>query len=178
VSEPEDPDDWFEGEPDDRPQAATEDWLVEAPPPRRSIGERVDRRVVVAAVVGIALLLAVLAAAGVFSSGGGSPAPPVVTPTVTISTTPATTPAPTTTTAPTIEVPTVELKSGDKGSQVTLLQQALKSLGYLTGKADGQFGPATEEAVKAFQRAKGLAADGVVGKATRDALAVAVRTQA
>ena len=146
VSGPEDPDDWFGGEPDVRPQAAAEDWLVEAPPPKRSIGERVDRRLVVAAAVGIAALLAVLAAAGVFSGGGSGPPPPVATPTVTISTTPVTTPAPTTTSAPTVKVPTVELKAGDKGSQVTLLQQALKSLGYLSGKADGQFGSATEDA--------------------------------
>jgi peptidoglycan hydrolase-like protein with peptidoglycan-binding domain len=36
--------------------------------------------------------------------------------------------------------------------------------------ADGVFGAGTEQAVKRFQKRKGLAADGVVGSDTRDAL--------
>lgn len=40
----------------------------------------------------------------------------------------------------------------------------------LNVKADGHFGPKTEEAVKAFQRLKGLTADGIVGPATWKAL--------
>ena len=45
-----------------------------------------------------------------------------------------------------------------------LLQQKLIALGYLTGTADGAYGDATVAAVKAFQSANGLKADGQAGK--------------
>lgn len=44
--------------------------------------------------------------------------------------------------------------------QRTELQQLLVTKGYLVGDADGIVGPATLEAVKAFQRTKGLPVDG------------------
>ena len=50
------------------------------------------------------------------------------------------------------------------------LQRALASLGYSPGKVDGDYGPATQEAVKRFQQANNLEADGVYGPKTRDAL--------
>jgi chitosanase len=56
-----------------------------------------------------------------------------------------------------------------KGDAVKALQKALAAHGIEVG-ADGVFGPGTEKAVIAFQRKKGLAADGVVGDATRAAL--------
>lgn len=60
----------------------------------------------------------------------------------------------------------VTLKLGDDGAAVRTLQTKLKSLGYLTGTVDGSFGSATQEAVKAFQRANGITADGKAGYAT------------
>ena len=59
------------------------------------------------------------------------------------------------------------LQRGFTGSDaVRAVQKRLKELGYYNGSADGDFGPATEAAVKAFQRANGLSADGKVGKQT------------
>jgi hypothetical protein len=55
------------------------------------------------------------------------------------------------------------------GSDVTWAQQRLNAHGSkLT--ADGQYGPKTAAAVRAFQKAKHLTADGIVGKATWTAL--------
>ena len=50
------------------------------------------------------------------------------------------------------------------------LQQALVELGYLNGATDGNFGTGTETAVKNFQAANGLDADGIAGKLTLEAL--------
>src|SRR4051794_22907746 len=58
------------------------------------------------------------------------------------------------------------LKKGSTGEAVKQLQQALKDLGYDVGAVDGQFGAKTEQAVKAFQHARGIAADGIVGDIT------------
>jgi len=59
------------------------------------------------------------------------------------------------------------LQRGFTGSDaVRAVQKRLKELGYYNGSADGDFGPATEAAVKAFQKANGLKADGKVGKQT------------
>ena len=60
----------------------------------------------------------------------------------------------------------VLLKKGDIGPLVVKLQMALGI------KADGDFGPATEAAVKAAQQAHGLPADGIVGDQTRKALGI------
>ncbi|MEO1431585.1 MAG: peptidoglycan-binding protein [Cyanobacteria bacterium J06632_19] len=57
------------------------------------------------------------------------------------------------------------LRPGMRGSQVVKLQEKLSNLGLLKG-VDGDFGPVTLEAVKAFQKSKGLEPDGVVGGAT------------
>lgn len=62
------------------------------------------------------------------------------------------------------------LKNKSTGAQVKTLQRLLKAYGYECGTADGIFGQKTLAAVKAFQRKKGLTADGIVGKNTWNAL--------
>ncbi|QOR70186.1 peptidoglycan-binding protein [Ruania alkalisoli] len=63
--------------------------------------------------------------------------------------------------------PTVRLWS--RGDDVTYLQQRLDALGYAVA-VDGIFGYGTQNAVREFQQAQGLTADGVVGPATWAAL--------
>ena len=63
------------------------------------------------------------------------------------------------------------LRRGDRGEDVKVLQRALKRAGYDAGTIDGIFGPRTEAAVRAFQRANGLTVDGIVGPRTWAALA-------
>lgn len=62
------------------------------------------------------------------------------------------------------------LKVGSSGSDVSRLQQSLTRAGYNAGGVDGQFGPKTQAAVKAYQRDHGLAVDGIVGKNTGGSL--------
>ncbi|MBX3103040.1 MAG: peptidoglycan-binding protein [Bacteroidetes bacterium] len=62
------------------------------------------------------------------------------------------------------------LRQGSSGPRVQQLQQLLTQAGFDPKGIDGQFGPNTQAAVLAFQRAKGLAADGVVGELTWSAL--------
>lgn len=58
------------------------------------------------------------------------------------------------------------LRNGSKGTQVKVLQWLLNENGYNAGTVDGIFGSNTRNAVKAYQKAKGLSVDGVVGKNT------------
>lgn len=62
------------------------------------------------------------------------------------------------------------LARGAVGWDVSVLQFRLRPYGIASGRLDGRFGPATERAVRRFQRRHGLAADGVVGPATLAAL--------
>lgn len=173
-----DDDDWFD-EPDveerrpvvapDGSAARADDWLDEDAG-RGQLGptwtQAIDRRVVTVVVSLVVLLIAALAAAGVFSGGGTSTPLSTLTGTTTQTTT-----TPTTTTpAKQVPAPSTTLKPGDKGTQVAVLQRALASLGFSTGKADGQYGPATTSAVKRFQTSAGLTADGIVGSKTLQAL--------
>ena len=87
---------------------------------------------------------------------------PVTGVTTPATTTPATTPA-TTTPAST------NILYGASGDAVRAMQKRLVELRYLA-KGDGVFGDYTLAAVKAFQKAAGLTADGVVGPKTMAAL--------
>jgi peptidoglycan hydrolase-like protein with peptidoglycan-binding domain len=58
---------------------------------------------------------------------------------------------------------------------IRTLQYLLRQHGHTKVAVDGKFGPITAEAVKAFQKAKGLAADGIVGNQTWPALLVQVK---
>lgn len=61
------------------------------------------------------------------------------------------------------------LKSPSTNPAVKTLQTRLVARGYKVS-VDGSFGPATVAAVKAFQKSKGLPADGIVGSRTWAAL--------
>ena len=64
------------------------------------------------------------------------------------------------------------LKRGSKGDAVKIIQEKLIARGYSCGASgvDGDFGSATEKAVKAFQKDHNLKVDGIVGAKTYEAL--------
>lgn len=70
------------------------------------------------------------------------------------------------------DAPPAVLQRGETGEAVRAMQAALIALGYDLGKwgADGEFGKATEAAVKAFQRDHGLPETGIFGPAAQKAL--------
>ncbi|TXS43847.1 N-acetylmuramoyl-L-alanine amidase [Streptomyces sp. t39] len=62
------------------------------------------------------------------------------------------------------------LRTGSTGDQVKAAQWLLNAQGFNAGAVDGDFGTGTATAVRAFQTAKGLGADAVVGAKTWTAL--------
>lgn len=62
-------------------------------------------------------------------------------------------------------------KVGSQGDEVRAIQTKLNELGYNL-KVDGIYGSATKQAVIAFQKSKGLTADGIAGKNTLAALGI------
>lgn len=86
-----------------------------------------------------------------------------------------TTNPPTTTTVPPAAAADGTLELGEKGYDVAALQARLDELGYWHGGSDGTYGQLTRQAVMAFQKAEGLARDGVAGPATLAALPGAAR---
>ena len=80
------------------------------------------------------------------------------------------TPAPEVTAVPAASVSWPTMRKDDTGTDVAQLQEALIQLGYLSGKADGNYGTKTVEAVRAFQKANGLTADGAAGEQTQRVL--------
>lgn len=65
---------------------------------------------------------------------------------------------------------TAILRLGNTGDQVLVLQNALIERGYLAGTASGTYDDATVTAVKEYQQANGLSADGIAGPDTLGAL--------
>ena len=59
-----------------------------------------------------------------------------------------------------------DLKAGDKGDAVVLLQAALNARGYDCGKADGVFGAKTQAALNRFQKNLGLDQTGIANRET------------
>ena len=62
------------------------------------------------------------------------------------------------------------LRFSDTGSGVQLLQLALDRAGFGPLERDGVFGLRTQDALRRFQASRGLAADGVAGRRTHEAL--------
>jgi len=62
---------------------------------------------------------------------------------------------------------------GEEGHPVQTLQHLLRARGHSVA-VDGDFGPLTEAAVRAFQQSKGLTVDGLVGNQTWSALIIQV----
>jgi peptidoglycan hydrolase-like protein with peptidoglycan-binding domain len=61
---------------------------------------------------------------------------------------------------------TPELANGSTGSEVSAMQQTLENAGLYAGPIDGDFGPNTEAAVRAYQTQRGVTVDGIVGDET------------
>ena len=57
----------------------------------------------------------------------------------------------------------MQLKQGSISNYVLIAQDDLNTLGFRTGGLDGIFGAQTKNAVTAYQRSRGLSADGIIG---------------
>ena len=64
----------------------------------------------------------------------------------------------------------IVLRSGSTGEDVKQVQRALTDLGHYNGRIAGGYGSGTISAVRSFQKAKGLSADGIVGSSTVKAI--------
>jgi lipoprotein-anchoring transpeptidase ErfK/SrfK len=88
---------------------------------------------------------------------------------------PVTTLAPTTTLASNIVAvepmsPPLQAVGGRSGNETARIQMRLTQLGFWLSAADGEYGLSTKQAVMAYEKYMGLAADGKVDQATADAL--------
>ena len=63
-----------------------------------------------------------------------------------------------------------QMNVGSKGEDVYWLQMRLTELGYYTGTITGEYRNGTKNAVKAYQKAVGLSADGIAGRNTLNRL--------
>ena len=55
------------------------------------------------------------------------------------------------------------IRQGSRGNYVCIAQDDLNTLGYRTGGLDGVFGTQTYNAVRNYQRSRGLTVDGIIG---------------
>ncbi|MDP8950086.1 MAG: peptidoglycan-binding protein [Actinomycetota bacterium] len=65
-------------------------------------------------------------------------------------------------------------RQGDEGQNVRIVQYLLRDHGFLELGVDGDFGPATAEAVRGSQASRGLSADAIVGRETWEMLVIQV----
>lgn len=65
-----------------------------------------------------------------------------------------------------------QLANAQQAKSMTIqeLQKALRNAGFYVGSIDGKMGPSTLNAIKEFQKANGLKADGVAGTKTKNLL--------
>jgi lipoprotein-anchoring transpeptidase ErfK/SrfK len=128
---------------------------------------------------GTALTLAAGCSNGT-TNGAQAPGVPSSAPSLPASISPSVSPSASPTPTPTKTKPPAprKLKVGAKGAEVVALQKRLTELGYWNGKADGNFGGTTQQAVFALQKAAGIGRDGTVGPQTRKALDTGVRPKA
>lgn len=66
--------------------------------------------------------------------------------------------------------PSQALEKGNKSSEVTALQKQLQAAGYFDGPVTGYYGTLTQQAVREFQKTKGLTVSGIADEATLTAL--------
>ena len=81
-----------------------------------------------------------------------------------------TAPTPIPVTGKSVSVTLPQVSFGSNGNAVKSLQMLLNGYGASCGTADGDFGSKTDKAVKTYQAAKKLTADGIVGAQTWDKL--------
>ncbi len=100
--------------------------------------------------------------------GGNTPTPPPETPTPEPTASP--TPNPTTDPNGQNEAEYVTLRPGSSGTAVSMLVDELINQGYFTGTTTSKYNSKVENAVREFQKANGLTADGIAGAYTQHAL--------
>jgi Putative peptidoglycan binding domain len=179
--------DWFEEDPSGSPSGGSgRGWGRGGTGGGLDEDALVRRRRITAAIVA-AVILVVVVVGVIYAFGGGGSSNPTTTPPPTTtpttggssstggSSTTGTTTPPSHTTKPSTTAhvklpPSGHLKSGDTGAEVKTLQKALAELDAAGLKADGVYGPLTEQAVMSFQTAHGLTADGIVGPETAAAI--------
>ncbi len=139
------------------------------------------RRVLALVTVGLVVITAIAVAIATSGSPKGGPAAVGTTPPTASTPEPTTprgtseTPVQTQPTSPSsalrVTIPASgKLSIGDSGPAVVTLQKVLAALSLKVGKPDGNFGPATQATVIAFQTAHGLNPDGIVGATTAQKL--------